>query len=372
MPHPPRRLQLGELADRRQRIIEAAAGHRLAERRLSVDDQVPAGRVVKAAEQHRRPAAEDLHQLRVELGAAAFPRHGHRRASSSAPAKNLHDVGQVDQARGDDDLGAFEPEGALTVPPFVALPQRLAHARAQTQPLSELVGGQVVVLGKSRERPAPVTQETQGDPGSFAQRPPRAADVLQQEGGGRPGPPQVVAVVRVALGPQVIAEPLGLLIGIGVAAHPRQQSRVVQDAALRLLQTQVISQPQRQQAGPHHVLHRLTQTKVRTQRQQSNQLGQTQVTTLPRCHMPTVPAAALAPDGTAGCRIGRGSTGSQPCRHGLAVMRARMQGKGRRAAARMAVRARAVRRRVRRALCPVAAPGAAFPAWPGWCGRGSG
>ena len=156
-----------------------------------------------------------------------------------------------------------------------------------------------MVLGKSRERPAPVTQETQGDPGSFAQRPPGAADVLQHEGGGWPGPPQVVAVVRVALGPQVIAEPLGLLIGIGVAAHPRQQSRVVQDAALRLVQTQVIGHPQREQASPHHVLHRLTQTKVRTQRQQSDQLGKTQVTTLPRCHMPTVPAAALAPDGSA-------------------------------------------------------------------------
>ncbi len=100
MAHPPRRFQLGELADRLEGVVELPAGQRLAERRLSVDDKVPAGGVVKVAEEHRRPVAEDLYQLRVELGAAPFPRHGHRRFDSAGAAKDLDDIGEVDQPRG--------------------------------------------------------------------------------------------------------------------------------------------------------------------------------------------------------------------------------------------------------------------------------
>jgi hypothetical protein len=165
--------------------------------------------------------------------------------------------------------------------------KRIAHVLSETEPLSELVGGQIMVLGERLQRPAPVTQKTQRDPGSLEQRPTGAANVLQHEGGGRHGASKVIPIVRVALDRQLIAEPLGLLIGIGMAAHPRQQSRVVHDCALRLVQTQMLGQAQGDETGPHHVLHGLTQTEVGTERQKSDQFGKAQVTAIPRCHTPT-------------------------------------------------------------------------------------
>src|SRR5262249_4542215 len=198
------------------------------------------------------------------------------------------DITEIDEPRSNDDLGAFEPVGPLSVPTFVAVAKCIAHVLSETEPLSELVGGQIMVLGERLERPTPVTQETQRDPGSLEQRPTGAADVLKHEGGGRHGAPKVISIVAVALDRQFIAEPLGLLICIGVAAHPRQQSGVVQDRALRLVQTQMLGQAQGYETGPHHVLHRLTQTEVGTERQESDQFGKAQVAAVPRCHTPTV------------------------------------------------------------------------------------
>jgi hypothetical protein len=47
------------------------------------------------------------------------------------------------------------------------------------------------------------------------------------------------------------------------------------------------------------MLHRLAEAEVGTQRQQSNQLGKTKVTTPPGWHPQTVDAATLTPDGLA-------------------------------------------------------------------------
>ena len=79
-----------------------------------------------------------------------------------------------------------------------------------------------MVLGQRLERTTPVAQEAHRDPGSLEKRPTGAADVLDHEGGGRHDTSKVVAIVGVALDREVIAEPLGLFIRIGVAADPRQ------------------------------------------------------------------------------------------------------------------------------------------------------
>jgi hypothetical protein len=69
-------------------------------------------------------------------------------------------------------------------------------------------------LADRLEEPSPVAQEARGDPGPFEQRPTGAADVLQPQRGSRHGPPEVIAVVRLALDRRAVAEPFALLISV--------------------------------------------------------------------------------------------------------------------------------------------------------------
>jgi hypothetical protein len=93
----------------------------LAERWLGFDDQAPAGGVIKVAEQHRCSVAEDLYELRVELGAAPFPRDGDRCVDSAGPAKDLDAISEIDEPRSNDDFGAFEGVGNKTCAPTTSL-----------------------------------------------------------------------------------------------------------------------------------------------------------------------------------------------------------------------------------------------------------
>jgi hypothetical protein len=88
--------------------------------------------------------AEDLHQLGVELGAASFPRHRHRRVDPAGATKNLDDVGEVDEPRGAYDLGALEPVCPLPVPAFVA---QVTNALAQFGVLQIINTGTGTVQG---------------------------------------------------------------------------------------------------------------------------------------------------------------------------------------------------------------------------------
>jgi hypothetical protein len=53
--------------------------------------------------------------------------------------ERLYDVGQVNQADGRDKItGADRPRYPFPVPPFERLQQRLAHGRAQPEPLGKI------------------------------------------------------------------------------------------------------------------------------------------------------------------------------------------------------------------------------------------
>ena len=86
--------------------------------------------------------------------------------------------------------------------------------------------------------------------------------------------PAHVDLSRVALERDVVAEPLGLLVGVGVAADPGEQPGVVDDHALGLVEPQALAHPQRDQGLADHVLHRLAQAQVGAQRQRRHQLGE--------------------------------------------------------------------------------------------------
>ena len=87
-------------------------------------------------------------------------------------------------------------------------------------------------------------------------------------GGGRE-----VRLPEVALERSLVAEPLGLLVGIDVAPHPRHERAVVQGVAFIVCQADPLAQRERDQALAQPMLHRLTHTEVRTERKDPEQLG---------------------------------------------------------------------------------------------------
>jgi hypothetical protein len=89
-----------------------------------------------------------------------------------------------------------------------------------------------------------------------------------------PRPPARVGQPRVALEHEVVAEPLGLLVRVDVAADVRQQRGVVEDRPLLVAQLEPFRQPQRDQALPQDVLHRLSEPEVGAEREDRDELGQ--------------------------------------------------------------------------------------------------
>ena len=59
-----------------------------------------------------------------------------------------------------------------------------------------------------------------------------------------------------------------------MTAHVDQQGRVVNRHPVLLTQTRLVGQPQRDQALPQDVLHRLPEPQVDAERQRRDQLGQ--------------------------------------------------------------------------------------------------
>src|SRR6266566_1112045 len=86
-----------------------------------------------------------------------------------------------------------------------------------------------------------------------------------------------VGVPEVGLQGHLVAEPLRLLVGVDVAAHPGQQGRVVHDLPVGFVQAHPLGQPQRDQALAQDVFHRLAHAQVGAERQHAEQFGQADV-----------------------------------------------------------------------------------------------
>ncbi len=275
VPHRPRRLQLGELTDRRQRLVDLVLAQLPGQRRLCVDHGRPARRRVQLLEQLRRSLTEELDKRRVELRAAALTRHTEGRLQTASALEHLDNVGEVHQPRRKRDLLALQLVRALPIPALVALPQALPYLVAQPKSGGELIRRAVVVLGQTLDRAPSVAEERDADPCALDQRPPRPADVLQHERGRLPRPAEVIAIVGVPLQRQVVAEPLRLLIRIRMTANPREQTRVVQRPAFAIVEPEPVRKTQRQKTRADHVLHRLPQPEIRPKRQQRDHLRET-------------------------------------------------------------------------------------------------
>ena len=88
-------------------------------------------------------------------------------------------------------------------------------------------------------------------------------------------PPAVqVGQPGIALYDQVVAEPLCLLVGVDVAADVRQERGVVEHRPLLLIELEPVTEPQGNEALSKHVLHRLAEPEVGTERQDRHELGE--------------------------------------------------------------------------------------------------
>ena len=85
--------------------------------------------------------------------------------------------------------------------------------------------------------------------------------------------PELVVVLD-GLQRDVVPEPLGLLVRVRVASDVDEQGRVVDDRALVLAEPDALGEPERDQALPQDVLHRLPETEIDAERERRDQLCQ--------------------------------------------------------------------------------------------------
>ena len=83
-----------------------------------------------------------------------------------------------------------------------------------------------------------------------------------------------LVVVLARLQRDVVAEPLRLLVRVGVTADVDEQRRVVDVGTRLLVEPDALGQPQRDPALSQHVLHRLAEAEIDPQRQRADELSQ--------------------------------------------------------------------------------------------------
>ena len=112
-------------------------------------------------------------------------------------------------------------------------------------------------------------RELEPEAETVQRRPPGSE--LSQAGDRGTGAAQLV-VVLAGLHRDVVAEPLGLLVCVGVAADVDQQRRVVDDCPVVLVESYAFGESQRDQALAQHVLHRLPEAEVDPERERRYEL----------------------------------------------------------------------------------------------------
>jgi hypothetical protein len=156
----------------------------------------------------------------------------------------------------------------LAIPALESLLETGTHLVAKTEPHRQRVGSQVVVLQHAYDRTAPFPEEGDGETHQLRQRPAQP-EMTDEVAGCAAGHGK-----SVGLEGDVVTKPLSLLVGVREAAHPGEQSGVIEDLPRRLVETEALTESQRDQALTQHVLHRLPQPQVGPQRQRRDQLGQ--------------------------------------------------------------------------------------------------
>ena len=264
--------EIDEVRDRRERCVELGLAERHRQRRLRLDDRRPG--------LHLLQPVEDLGRVVAQEPRTAWDRTACRR--TFAPARSLRRCRPRDEpprrtrpaARnpGSDGNGLARqhPRPAVPVPELIGGAHRAAHRRRQ----AELLGQRLRHLGVTVEHAfgvaVPREQELEADAKAMQRRVARAHRQEALDRAAQPEPP----VVLLGFYSDVIAEPLGLLVGVGVTADVDEERRVVHGRPRVLVEADPLRQLERDQALAQHMLHRLAEAEIHPQGERGHQLRQ--------------------------------------------------------------------------------------------------
>jgi hypothetical protein len=265
-------LQVHEVRDRGQRAVELRRRQFYRQRGLGRDHRRPGRRGIKPAEDPIRPAAQQLGQRRIELPARPPARQRGRPRHAAHAVRHLHELGELgDPGRDRYRVGLQRARPAVPVPLLVRRADRLPDHIGQPELLGQRPRQPGMLGNHPVELAMPGNGELEPDPEPVQRR---VAGADQPHGRQRAAHASQLVGVLTGLERDVIAEPLRLLMRVSVTAHVDQQRGVVNRHPVLLTQPGLPRQPQRDQALPQHMLHRLPEPQVYLKRQRRHQLRQ--------------------------------------------------------------------------------------------------
>ncbi len=264
------RLEVGEVAERRERGVELRGRQLLTQPRIEVDHLVPRLERIQPREDRVAVRAEAVDELRIELCRASCRRHVDSRVCPARVVEGLDAVGEVDETDRRRELRVADASrNALAVPSFERLQERGAHVVAQLQLTGELARRLAVRLHHLLHRATSRREEL----ADHADAPhPRAAVAEVASDEHRHRHPGEVVVVRVGVEGRLVAEQLGQFARVGRARDPREERGVVGGRAHLGRDAGRVGEPHRDDGLAQHPLHRTAHAEVGDERERRNQL----------------------------------------------------------------------------------------------------
>ena len=282
------RLEVHEIGDSHQRRVEPLAGEDDRQRRLGRDHGVPRRCGGEAGEDSLGVGLQQVRHRGVELPAPPLAGEGPGGLRPADAVRHLDELGRLREPRRDGHaFAAALPWPAAPVPALVGRRERFEDGRRKLQVLGERPRDRRVVLDHAVDLAMPRERELQAQAETVERRMP--GPDREHARGRRAQAPQLVVVLR-RLQRDVVAEPLRLLVGVGVAAHVDEQRGVVDGDALLLRQVLALGEPQRDQALAEDVLHRLPEAEVDAERERRDELSKPHVRAIGAGHWPSVSA----------------------------------------------------------------------------------
>ena len=182
-----------------------------------------------------------------------------RSSDATDAVGHLGELSDLGQSRRDGDgIAPKVPGPALAVPLLIGCTDCFLHRLGQTELLGK-PARQGRMLG---DHVAHVAMTRDGELDADAEAMQRWVPAAQQPHHGQ-GPTQAPArVVLVGLERDVVAEPLGLLVRVGMTAHVDHEGGVVDDGSLVLAQPERFGEAQRDHRLAQHVLHGLAEPEI--------------------------------------------------------------------------------------------------------------
>ena len=268
-----RGLEVDEGGDRLERPVDLLAREDDLERRLGLDHGVPRRRRLEPREQPVGVVQHDLAEGWIELagpaacGRARAPRR--RRRPDTATSRNSASCAMRAA------IGIASP----CTPRGHPLPFQISYEPSRA---STTVSGRSSCSASARAMAAcwEIMPSTSRRPEMTNSSP-----IRKRCRGGFPAPMRRIAEAAERtlvmswsylrrLERDVVAEPLRLLVGVGVAADAEEQRGVVDGRARVFVQPRPLGEAQRDQALAEHVLHRLPEAEVDAERESADDLGE--------------------------------------------------------------------------------------------------